>query len=362
MLAGLIPPSQRRGRDPRHAAHLGDGRCAPPPHRPAHRIAGPLGSALGRLNLLTYARLYGLRAPARGRAARAGDRRGSPIARATRPARCRRDCASASRSRVRCCTTRRSSCSTNRPPASIRRARGTCAISSRTCGRDGRAHAGVDAQSRRGRGARRSHRGAEHALLALDTPAALRQAVDGGTRVEIEVEGPAEPLGHRRRSASDAVRSRVGSTLVADGRRTTRTVPDCVATLVRPGRAHPPRRTRSSGRSKRCTSRWSATQEARHEGRRLGRVQRPRAQGHRRAVAESRRDRAAASRSRWPRSLPAFLVAVIAPMLSGESLGDSREFAEARRSASATIPELAHLDRCARSSRRSSSTSSVCSC
>jgi ABC-2 type transport system permease protein len=46
--------------------------------------------------------------------------------------------------------------------------------------------------------------------------------------------------------------------------------------------------------------------------------------------------------------VPAFLVAVAAPRLSGETLDDSSEFAEAARAALAVLPELAPLDTAAR--------------
>lgn len=42
--------------------------------------------------------------------------------------------------------------------------------------------------------------------------------------------------------------------------------------------------------------------------------------------------------------VPAFLVAVIAPRLSGETLGDSSDFADAATQAIGTIPGLSHLD------------------
>ena len=42
--------------------------------------------------------------------------------------------------------------------------------------------------------------------------------------------------------------------------------------------------------------------------------------------------------------VPAFLVAVVAPLLSGETLGESSEFTDAALQAIGTIPELAHLD------------------
>lgn len=42
--------------------------------------------------------------------------------------------------------------------------------------------------------------------------------------------------------------------------------------------------------------------------------------------------------------VPAFLVAVVAPLVSGETLGESSEFADAAMRAIATIPELSHLD------------------
>jgi ABC-2 type transport system permease protein len=41
--------------------------------------------------------------------------------------------------------------------------------------------------------------------------------------------------------------------------------------------------------------------------------------------------------------VPAFLVAVVAPLVSGEDLGDSGEFLDAAQQAMGTIPELAHL-------------------
>ncbi len=64
-------------------------------------------------------------------------------------------------------------------------------------------------------------------------------------------------------------------------------------------------------------------------------------------VAELRRNPAATLPALWMAAaalVPAFLVVVGAPMLSGESLGDSREFTEAASLAVDRVPELAHLD------------------
>ena len=82
-------------------------------------------------------------------------------------------------------------------------------------------------------------------LLALDEPAALRRQL-GGTRVEIEVEGAAEPwapiVGPFASGAIDASGSKLVLTVADPG-----AVPDCVATLVARGarilRVNPEQRT-----------------------------------------------------------------------------------------------------------------------
>ena len=153
----------------------------------------------------------------------------------------------------------------------------------------GSSAARLDAQSERGRAARRSHRRPQHALLALDTPAALRQAIRrrharrdrGGWagRAMASRRSPAPRLGRSR--GIDAVADRAGR-----GARARISWPRSSAAGARIRRVNPAARTLEE-----VYLSLVGDPEASREGRRGGTRSRAGAEGRRRAVAQSRRHR-----------------------------------------------------------------------